>query len=234
MFDIGNDNFQVYQCTAPNFSLEDHLSLIKMNEKFYFKAAREFGNEPTDNIKNLSQGNWDIVILQDATVNFYIPEAFKYCYIPSILALDSIIKSIGAITILFQPYALGAYPKKYCADCNSISTNIKNSDCCSPLFENSLQESQYIDRVTKRFSKEYGYFFIPIGSAFENCHIKYPSIPLYASKFDYHPGINGSYLMVCLFYRYFTGKKAKSINYYGDISPQMAKKIQRTADLEYF
>ncbi len=207
-------------------------------------------------VKKILSKKWDVVVLQEATLNMLIPEIRVTSSQPAILYLDSIIKYNASRTVLYQGYAGNTnYPLKYCHPAmagsdfeeNGLHEQIWNSIndtaaynkliklfFCSDSFQNSSQEFLSIKCVYDRAANFINAETVPVGFAFELCKIKYPEIPLYQNINDNHPSKQGSYLIACLFYRYIAHKSIMNIRFSSDIDIVEAEKLRKLSNLITF
>lgn len=203
--------FNIHQRTEPGVSLYNHL--ISENT-----------------IKKLNSQSWDIVVLQEGTVRTLIPEVMEYQLRPTVIKLDSIIKTKGGRTILYESYPISKYPKKYCYPSILISNALEERDYCSVELLNSDQEFKIIQNSFKELNSSIEGNIALVGTSFELCKKKFPELMLFESKEDTHPSKLGSYLIACVFFRTLTGKKASGINYSAELELADIKKIKEIVD----
>lgn len=233
LFDAGGDNYIVYQSTFTDRSLIDHYNWIREKKPDMVRLADSSKKEWPRTADNLTVRNWDIVILQDATLNILIPGTRQQIFEPAVLQLNNLIGETGARTLLFQNYPLGIYPGHYCIDKRKLIPGTKDEMMCSAVFENSYEEMQVIERNIRTLASKIDAQVVPVGEAFEKNRYKYPGIPLYADKWDQHPSREASYLIACMFYNHITGKNISGLIEYGDINQKEAANIQSVADSFY-
>lgn len=233
MLNAGNDMFVVYQSTFADRSLIDHVRWIdEGRSNMIWPAGREdlAGEVPAD---VLTDKQWDLVVLQDATLNILVPGLRSTVFKPAVMQLDSMIRSAGAQTLLFQSYPLGIYPSRYCIDISLMSMMAGPNEACSPRFEESFEEMMVLRRTFRDISHAINADVVPVGDAFEITSFRHPDIPLYVDRYDQHPSAQGSYLIACLFYNLITGKRSAGLEEYGGIPVKDAMRLQKVADSFY-
>ncbi len=233
MLNAGNDMFVVYQSTFADRSLTDHARWIgEGRSNMIWPAGREdLAGEVTADV--LTDKQWDLVVLQDATLNILIPGLRSSVFNPAVMQLDSMIRTTGAQTLLFQSYPLGTYPARYCIDGSLMSMMAGPNETCSPRFEDSFEEMMVLRRTFRDISHAINADIVPVGDAFEITSFRYPDIPLYVDRYDQHPSAQGSYLIACLFYNHITGKRSAGLEEYGGIPVKDAMRLQKVADSFY-
>ncbi len=232
MFEEQNDNYVVDQRTPPGESLAGHVSHVSIGTDVTRRANP--GETPTT-IERLLSKKWDIVVLQEGTVQCLVPESRRYCFMPAVKMLDSIVRSRGGKTVLYQAYPLQPYPKQYCYPAIAIKMNMPvkknvslNQTCCSREYQGYEDEYSTIDSVYKAAARMGNIGLARVGYAFKMCRQKHPEIQLYAD--DDHPSPQGSLLMACVFYKYFTHKKTVQIQYNAEVKEEEAFKIKELVD----
>ena len=233
LLNAGNDRFVVYQSTFADRSLADHVRWIEERKSnMIWPAGREdLAHEVSADV--LTDKQWDIVILQDATLNILIPGLRTTVFEPAVVTLAGLARSGGAQTLLFQPYPLGIYPARYCTDITLTGGMTEGNEACTPEFEKSFEELMVLRRVLRNISSDIDAGVVPAGEAFERTAFRHPEIPLYYDKWDQHPSPHGSYLIACLYYNHITGKRSEGLPVYGTLSEKDALKLQKVADSFY-
>lgn len=230
--DEANAGLLVEQMTFPGVSLARHLTT---DDTGHFLRSGEVS--PTT--KKILSHDWDIVVLQEMPIMLLIPEEAKYAYVPAVVKLDSLIKVSKGQTFLYQNYPLHDYPARYCHKTEAVKmfarrltdtgARMATKDyCCSDSFYASRDAFTQIENITQDAALRINAKIAPIGYAFEQFKAKYPRYDLYVS--DDHPSSLASYMMVCLFYRVFTGNSVSDIKYRGTLYEQSASMVREFVD----
>ena len=248
MVDESGLNITIDQSTKPGFTLGQHAKYT-IDTLGNMEEATDGLIPPT--VDKIISKNWDVVVLQEATA-FMLnePQRSVYCE-PAIFYLDSIIKTKGGKTILYEGYAApgkDSFPKQHCqlwlnmfyfntSEHKKLFTTkefierVKDSLVCTDFFHNSAEEEIELQLEYNRIAKKIGAFVAPVGYAFELCKVKYPSISLFDSTDNFHPSRQGSYLIACVFYKFLTGLPLNKIKYSADVNEVEAREVRYLVDL---
>jgi hypothetical protein len=206
-----HSTINIHQSTEPGVSLYDHLT-----------------SENT--IKKLNSQSWDFVVLQEGTVRTLIPEVMQYQLRPTVIKLDSIIRTRGGRTMLYESYPISKYPEKYCYPSIVISNTLEEKDYCSVELLDSDQEFKIIQNSFNDLNNSIDGNIALVGTCFELCKKKFPELTLFESKEDTHPSKLGSYLIACVFFKALTGETVSGMNYSAGLEFADIKKIQEIVD----
>jgi len=239
MIDGQKMNIKIDQSTPPGAMLSAHAKYLEDNG---MERSAEINEIPTT-VKKILGEKWDMVVLQEQGGSPLIPEFRLVSFEPSLVYLDSIIKSINGKTVLYQAYAGNKFPGQLCQNISEIKhfafkpmTTVNNyqkpllDQSCSYLFKNSNEEFQEIKKEYDKMAKITNAGLVKVGYAFEGFKKKYPKIQLYEGQEDNHPSKQGSYLIACLFFRYITGKGLNNVKYTADLDVKQARLIRKFAD----
>lgn len=241
MFDETNVDIKVSVMTHAGASLADHLTHSYHNDTGYSAASL---HEIPQTITKILTDKWDYVVLQVRPFNILIPELRQLAFKPAVLMFDSLIKLQGAKTILFQSITLNKYPINYCIpggksgkSRNVIRTFILHSlpndklkeIYCSDTFHNSEEEFQIIKTTFDEIASNISADIIPVGEAFQKAKIQTLPFQCFSTHTN-HPTEYGSYMIACLFYKYFTGRSVSQIKYHAKIENSNAEKIKKIVD----
>jgi len=245
MIDEQNLNIKIDQLTFPGWLLVNHATLVERYIKDQYVRAE--GNEIPISVKKILSEKWDMVILQEIGGFTLIPEFNEISFEPSLIFLDSIIKSINSKTVLFQEYSTNNFPWQICKNKKEIETfysfiqrddnnnkytpMLSDFSCCSKSFKNSSEKFYELKNEFDFMAKKLNAGLVKVGFAFEGLKKKYPNISVYASEEDPHPSPQGSYLIACLFFKYVTGKNLKNVKYAAGLDQKDALLIRQFADI---
>lgn len=236
MFDEQHVNVKVEQLTLAGASLVSYAKLVENEPDIYVAAA---GNEVPVGVMKIKGKKWDYVVVQEngSVVN----PCFRYqSFEPSLVFLDSIIKRVGAKTVIYEHFAGNKFPHQTCIGKKELEVylllaprgtkpNILEIDpCCSNIYYNSTDEYRELKQEYSKMAKQLNAGLVKIGLGYETLKKLQPSISLYDID-NCHPSKQGSYLMACMFYKYFTGRDASVIKYCADLDSQQAQTIRRIA-----
>lgn len=230
MLNETQSNIRVEQSTFPGMPLSGHLTymVIDSTENGISTREKEAG-EITKTEKKISERNWDIIILQTGTTSVLIPENRKLKVQKAIAEIKKLITNESCEFIIFNTWpSKGEYPKEYCYPSSLIDDSLENKKYCSPLILNLKQENDLINKSYEELATENSLRRSNNGTKFFETRNKYPEIELYEDKS--HPNKYGAYLNACIFYQMITGKKAKELNFIGDIDPKFAKQLKLIAE----
>jgi len=218
MFDETKVSILVYRSCHPGMPLSDHLGI---------KSRKPFNSQTTEMLRSKE---WYRVILQEATIRILIPEARDRLYVKAVIALDSIVKTRQGQTMLYQNYALGSYPIKYCYPGHIIDPKFSGETFCSDEFLSSYQEMLAINNGIDYLATKLNVEIAPVGDAFELFNKRYPQLNCIEGNGDTHPSEIGAYLIACVFYGRLSMKPSSEVRYYAKLQKEVAIKIQNLAD----
>lgn len=96
------------------------------------------------------------------------------------------------------------------------------------LYDEIVTWSDFQDMITigtKRLADSLDYIIVPCGVAFNDVRLQYPHEE-YFDKDSVHPSSLGSYIMACTYYSVLFKESSVGLDYYSDIDPIFAEKIQ--------
>ncbi len=230
MFNDTKQAYEVVQETSPGAGLKHHAFYTRA-EGSNMSSQTPRGEDATT-IKKIRSSNWDYVVLQEGTVKLLVPESIDYDVLPAALKIDSVIKAQKARTVLYQSFTMQGFPYRYCYPVIAVSRTIQwNKDsCCSATYNDAAQEFDTLRKNISMLADMLHADIAPIGAAFELCRKKYPDIMLYMSATDSHPSAAGSYLIACVFYKFFTKAKLGKVQYNAKLDEDTANKLKSVAD----
>jgi hypothetical protein len=163
----------------------------------------------------LSQKHWDYVVLQDQqqrpSFTFEPKEVERQFFAPA-RTLDVLIRAASAKTILFMTAAR-----------RPGDPELVPGDDYEHMQERTRESYT-------RLAHELGVILAPVGSAWRWAHAKRPDLPLWAAD-GYHPGLHGSYLAACVFYRVLYDRSALDNPYTAGLPAADANLLQQAADV---
>ena len=240
IFDEQKVNIRVDQQTFGGAMLCEHAWYVVGKD---FQRHRAKIGEISNGVKKILSQKWDYIVLQDAGSNVLNTKYVELSLEPSLIFLDSIIKSINAKCLLFEDYTGQIYPKQICISNIALNSYLAKNpnlsfsnhndiegDFCSIKIQNSNDEYALINVEYERMSKKLHSDLVKVGYAFQTFKTQNPLIPIYQSSSDDHPSSQGSYLIACLFFKKITGKSLKNIRYRAGLNSREAKIIRQFAD----
>lgn len=233
MFDHAKLNYKVSQSTFPGISLDSHLNIIITSKNRDFASSRpKQKGDTTETEKTLLLKKWDHIILQEGTVRLLIPEVKNLQVIPAIINIKKLSNYNNTSFILFKTWpGLDTFPKQYCYPSGVVSPIITKLKCCSPLINSLDEEAKFINNAYDTVAKATNMKTVPITNCYLEILKSHPNINLYDD--DQHPSMLGAYLNACVFFKYFTKKKATSIKYHAGLDEVKIRIIQNVVDKNY-
>lgn len=233
MFDDAKLNYSVSQSTFPGISLESHLNTIITSKQDDFASSRpKQRGDTSDTERALLLKKWDHIILQEGTVRLLIQEVKTLQVIPAINDIKKLTNNDNTSFVLFKTWpSLDTFPKQFCYPSRVVSPTIKKEKCCSPMIKSLDEEVKLINAGYDTVAKVTNIKTVPI----TNCYLEilklHQNIILYDD--DQHPSKLGAYLNACVFFKYFTKRKATSIKYHAGIDEEKIRIIQSVVDKNY-
>lgn len=237
MIDEQQLNIKIDQFTLPGCRLTWFAANIEHNNNSHLRAQK---NETPMGVKKILSDKWDYVILQEGGGDPLIPYLQMYSFEPSLLFLDSIIRSIKARTVIYQAFTGNEFPRQLCKDKSSLDdfvlypgtvthSLLETRQSCSNYYKNSTEEFHDIKLEYDKMAKRTKAGMVKIGYAFEAFKKSNRNINLYAPD-NGHPSKQGSYLIACMFFKYFTGKPLTLVKYAATLDAKEAAIIRKFAD----
>ncbi|MCP9762522.1 DUF4886 domain-containing protein [Lacihabitans soyangensis] len=224
MLNEGEEKVKVEQSTFPGVSLQTHLTWMQSYGEVN-GIDRENGNIfLTKQIIN--QSNWNYIILQQGSVSYLIPEYVEKSLEPAIKEIVHIFPKKGTKFILFETWTPSVYyPQTYCRAKNTSDYSAPFEEFCSPKIESEAQEIALIAESCKKIAESNQMILSQNGELFYLFKLKYPEIKL--TDEEAHPTKAGAFLNACVFYELFANKKAKELEFLGDLDIKTAAKIKK-------
>lgn len=224
MLNETDPNIQVEQSTFPGMSLSWHLeNIIESRTEDNINTRKKFEGERTETEIKIGDKKWDIVILQEGTVNLLIPEVRELNVNKAISKIMGLVDNPKGRFILFTTWpSEKPYPREYCRDGERIDESLNaDKDYCSPKIENYEQEFKLVEDGHSSVAEKNRMEKTKNGNLFRivketNPDIKLPEDPI-------HPNENGAFLNACVFYEILSGKKASNLKFTGQIEPKIAQ-----------
>jgi hypothetical protein len=224
MLNEGEEKVKVEQSTFPGIFLQNHLTYMKSNGEVNGKQSELGSIFLSKNV--LNQSKWEYVILQQGSVGYLIPEYVEKSLEPAIREIVHIFGKKGTKSILFQTWAISNYlPQTYCYPKNTKDYNAPFEEFCSPKIESEAQEIALIAESCKKIAESNQIILSQNGELFYLFKRKYPEIKL--TDEEAHPTKAGAFLNACVFYELFANKKAKELEFLGDLDIKTAAKIKK-------
>lgn len=224
-----DQEINIEQSTSPGLSLANHLDYIEIEPG---KNRLKEDNELTVTEKKLAEKKWDIVVLQEGTAAYLIPES-KDKTNNAIQRIKKLIDNPDTDILLFSTWIKkGKYPKQYC---NSYQNNVENGEVtirqvCSIEILDLEHEIDVINTEQRLVSSSNTIHLTNhlnhIYELLKNHH----EIDFYEDEI--HPTKEGAYLNACLFYKYLTGKAANSISFDAQLPKTTTDILKNVADLD--
>lgn len=230
MLNETHPNIKIEQSTFPGMSLSAHLdNIIESRTENGISTRKKVEGEITDTEKKIAEKKWDVVILQEGTVGFLIPEARAYKIETAISEIKKLITNPNCKFILFKTWpSKKEYPKEYCYSKWAINRSLEKDQYCSPLIKNVAQEMELINESYDLVAQKNSLLNSDNGTKFYEVLTKHPEIELYED--DSHPNKYGAFLNACVFYQMLTDKKASELKYNGEIEPKTAELLKKISE----
>lgn len=183
----------------------------------------------TETEKKIAEKRWDMVILQEGTVQLLIPEARDFLVNPAIERIKALVNNPECKIILFRTWPSKAdYPRQYCYPSGIIDASIAKEKSCSLNILDLDHEMELINSAYESVASSASIQLTDNGSRFYQILKNYPDINLYED--ESHPSTLGAYLNACIFYQSITGRKATSINYEAEFPKDTAAFLKKMAE----
>ena len=164
----------------------------------------------------IAQDSWDYVALQEQSV---IPTIHYWRYngmYPASRLLDSLIRLQGAQTVFYMTWGW-----KY-------GGQHSYKDSTSPDFHNYFEMQESVRVAYQEVATELGATMSPVGIAFARARQIDSLVDLW--QVDYcHATLEGTYLGACVFYAVLYGANPVGLEFYGGLSPEVARFCQDVA-----
>ena len=160
-------------------------------------------------LKEIQQGNWDLVVLQEGSWIPAIPNQRSEQMYPAVRLLDDQINESGAETILFMTWGS----------------------------RDGLLEEGYEDYSKMQAQIQTGYMGVadeiaakvaPVGTAWQNAIDREPKLNLWQMD-GIHPSKEGSYLAANVFYALFFDESPEGLIYTADLPAETGQFLQAVA-----
>nr|WP_234971634.1 DUF4886 domain-containing protein [Mesonia phycicola] len=231
MLSENSENFNVEQSTFPGMSLDAHLNSIIMssdNENNIYTRTKK-PNEITETEKKIKEKKWDIIILQESSTRFLIPEIRKLKVEKSISKIKGLVRNEKCKFILFKNWpSKKDFPKQFCRQSSIIDPRIEKEKCCSPKIKNLTQEFSLINQAYDSIVQNQNLLISSNGDYFYKSLSGKIDINLYEDNI--HPNEKGSFLNACHFYKIITNNHPSQIKYIGNLENDIASKIKKMTD----
>ena len=167
-------------------------------------------------LDKIAQDSWDYVALQEQSV---IPTIHYWCYngmYPAARLLDSLIRLQGAQTVFYMTWGW-----KY-------GGQHSYEDSTSPDFRDYFEMQESVRVAYQEIATELGATMSPVGIAFARARQIDSLVDLW--QVDYcHATLEGTYLGACVFYAVLYGASPVGLEFYGGLSPEVARFCQGVA-----
>lgn len=230
MLNETDPNIKIDQSTFPGMSLSWHLeNITESKSKDNISTRKKFEGEKTETEIKIAEKNWDIVILQEGTVNLLIPEVRDLAVNSAIRKIKNLVNNPECRFILFTTWpSERPYPKEYCRDGGRIDESLDDmQDYCSPKIENYEQEFELIDNGHTSIADQNGMEKTDNGNLYRMVKENRPDLALLEDPI--HPNANGAFLNACEFYEILSGKKASNLKSNGQIEAKIAEYLKNIA-----
>ncbi|ALM07806.1 hypothetical protein SB49_08360 [Sediminicola sp. YIK13] len=230
MLNETHPNIKIEQSTFPGMSLSAHLdNIIESRTEHGISTRKKVEGEITETEKKIAEKKWDVVILQEGTVGFLIPEAREYKVETAISEIKKLITNPNCKFILFETWpSKKEYPKEYCYSKWGINRSLEKDQYCSPVIENVAQEMELINESYDVVAQKNSLLLSDNGTKFYEVLTKHPEIELYED--DSHPNKYGAFLNASIFYQMLTDRKASELKYNGEIEPKTAELLKKISE----
>jgi hypothetical protein len=224
MLKEGEEKVKIEQSTFPGVQFQHHLLWMQSHGEAN-EVDKENGNLFLTK-DALNQSKWDYVILQQGSVGYLIPEYVEKSLEPTIREIVHIFHKKGTKFILFETWTPSLYyPQTYCRPKNTSDYSAKFEEFCSPNIESETQEINLISESCKKIAESNQMILSKNGELFYYFKIKHPDIKLIDE--EAHPTKAGAFLNACIFYEFFSNKKAIQLEFSGDLEIKTAAQIKK-------
>ncbi|MFK7811710.1 MAG: DUF4886 domain-containing protein [Maribacter sp.] len=230
MLNETDPNIKIEQSTFPGMSLAWHLeNIIESRTEDNINTRKKFEGEKTETEIKITEKNWDVVILQEGTVNLLIPEVRDFTVNKAIGKIKTLVDNPECKFIFFTTWpSKRPYPKEYCRDGGRIDESLDEmQDYCSPKIENYEQEFKLVENGHSLIAKRNGMEKTDNGILYRMVKENKPDLTLLEDPI--HPNANGAFLNACEFYEILSGKKASKLKVVGQIDPNVAEYLKSIA-----
>lgn len=228
MLNMHEEKYKISQSTFFNTSLTQHFTNNLTQTPVGGVSIQPLKEGETSNTeKLLLSKTWDVVILQDGTLQVLTPEIKTNQVIPTIQNIQKKHKSNVSQFVLFKTWPnLEAYPKQYCDQ-----KPTQKEKLCTPLMNSIEEECSLINENYDAVAKATDLPSVPVTNCFKDILKNHPNIGLYDGKSQ--PSIFAAYLNACVFFKYITKQKASEIKYSAGLDAATVKIIQDVVDKNY-
>ena len=224
MLNEGEEKVKIEQSTFPGISLQTHLNWMQTYGEVNGLDRENGSIFLTKQIRN--QSNWNYIILQQGSVGYLIPEYVEKSLEPTIREIVHIFHKKGTKFILFETWTPSLYyPQTYCRPKNTSDYSAKFEEFCSPNIESETQEINLISESCKKIAESNQMILSKNGELFYYFKIKHPDLKLIDE--EAHPTKAGAFLNACIFFEMVTNKKAKELEFLGDLDIKTSTKIKK-------
>lgn len=230
MLNETDPNIRIEQSTLPGTSLTRHLeNIIISRTEDNINTRKKYEGEKTETEVKIAEKKWDIVILQEGTVNLLIPEVRDLTVNKAINKIKALVNNPECRFIFFTTWpSERPYPKEYCRDGGRIDESLDEiQDYCSPKIETYEKEYELIEKGHSLVAKKNCLEKTDNGNLFRIAKETKPELALLEDPI--HPNANGAFLNACEFYEILTGKKASDLKVVGELEPKNAKFLKGIA-----
>lgn len=230
MLNETDPNIKIEQSTFPGMSLTWHLeSIIESRTEDNIHTRKKFEGEKTETEIKIASQKWDVVIMQEGTVNLLIPEVRDLAVNKAISKIIKLVKNSDCRFILFNTWpSERSYPKEYCRSGGRIDVSLDEmKDYCSLKIESYKQEFKLIEKGHSLVAHKNGMEKTDHGNLFRMVKEAKPELSLLEDPI--HPNANGAFLNACEFYEILSGKKASDLKLVGAIEPSIAQYLKSIA-----
>jgi hypothetical protein len=230
MLNETDPNIKVEQSTFPRMSLSWHLeNIIESRTVDNINSRKKFDGEKTETEIKIADKKWDVVILQEGTVNLLIPEVRDLAVNKAIIKIKNLVNNPDCRFILFNTWpSERPYPKEYCRSGGRVDESLDEmQDYCSPKIESYEQEFELVEKGHSLVSEKNGMEKSDNGNLFRMVKETKPELALLEDPI--HPNANGAFLNACEFYEILSGKKASNLKVDGELEPSIAEYLKSVA-----
>ena len=230
MLNETDPNIKIEQSTFPGMSLSWHLeNIIESRTEDNINTRKKFEGEKTETEIKISEKKWDVIILQEGTVNILIPEVRDLAVNKAIGKIKELVDNPECRFIFFTTWpSERPYPKEYCRDGGRIDKSLDEmQDYCSPKIENYEQEYELINNGHSLVAKQNVMEKSDNGNLYRMVRENKPDLALLEDPI--HPNANGAFLNACEFYELLSGKKASNLKVVGQIEPKISEYLKNVA-----
>lgn len=226
----GGDWVNIEQSTFPGMSLSAHLDNIIVDQtEGGVSTRKKLPGEVTETEKKIAEKQWDMVVLQEGTIQLLIPEARAFLVNPAIEKMKTLVDNPDCKILLFRTWPSRAdYPRQYCYPSAIIEASIAKEKSCSTNIQDLEHEMELINKAYESLAASSSIQLTDNGNRFYQILKYHPDISLYED--ESHPSKTGAYLNACIFYQTITGKKATSITYDAELPKATAAFLRKMAE----